>query len=111
MPLERSTSRKAFSHNVREMVNAGHTQKQAVAAAYREQRSAKDARGGAFYMNSTAPHRVVPVNWRGGSSDMLRKAIISGQQEAKAQQQAVRLMRGEYVGGRDRKQAKRGRTP
>jgi hypothetical protein len=40
MPLEHSTSQEAFSHNVSEMVHAGHPQKQAVAAAYHEQRSA-----------------------------------------------------------------------
>lgn len=38
MPLEPGKSREAFSHNVAEMVKAGHPQKQAVAAAYREQR-------------------------------------------------------------------------
>lgn len=39
MPLEKGKSREAFEHNVREMVKAGHPQKQALAAAYREQRS------------------------------------------------------------------------
>ncbi len=36
MPLEHGKSRTIFSHNVREMVNAGYPVKQAVAAAYRE---------------------------------------------------------------------------
>jgi len=38
VPLEHGKSRAAFEHNVREMIKAGHPQKQAVAAAYREQR-------------------------------------------------------------------------
>ena len=38
MPLETGKSRAAFEHNVREMIKAGHPQKQALAAAYREQR-------------------------------------------------------------------------
>jgi len=36
MPLQPGTSRAVFSGNVREMVNAGHKLKQALAAAYRE---------------------------------------------------------------------------
>jgi hypothetical protein len=38
MPLEPGKSRAAFSHNVREMIEAGHPQKQALAAAYAEKR-------------------------------------------------------------------------
>jgi hypothetical protein len=38
MPLEKGSSRKVFEHNVREMIHHGHPQKQAVAAAYRQQR-------------------------------------------------------------------------
>jgi len=44
MPLEQGSSREAMSHNIREMVKAGHSQKQAVAAAYRE--AGKDAPSG-----------------------------------------------------------------
>lgn len=40
MPLTQSSSDKAFSHNVAEMVRAGHPHKQALAAAYHTQRSA-----------------------------------------------------------------------
>lgn len=42
MPLEHGKSRETFEHNVREMVHTGHPVKQAVAAAYREQRSDAD---------------------------------------------------------------------
>lgn len=99
MPLEKGKSRATLSRNIREMVESGHKQSQAVAAAYREQRG--DSRGGAPNTNSTAPHRVTPVNWHG--KDILRRAIISGQHEAESQQQAMRLLRGESVPGRDRK--------
>jgi uncharacterized protein involved in copper resistance len=41
MPLRESSSKRAFKHNVEEMVHSGHPIKQAVAAAYSEQRKAK----------------------------------------------------------------------
>lgn len=44
MPLKKSASKKAFSSNVREMVKAGHPQKQAVAAAYATKRKAQAKR-------------------------------------------------------------------
>lgn len=41
MPLIKSSSKRAFKENVREMINSGHPVKQAVAAAYSTQRKAK----------------------------------------------------------------------
>jgi hypothetical protein len=41
MPLIKSKSEKAFHSNIREMVKAGHPVKQAVAAAYSQQRRSK----------------------------------------------------------------------
>jgi hypothetical protein len=38
MPLKKGKSKETFKSNVREMVKAGHPQKQALAAAYRQQR-------------------------------------------------------------------------
>ena len=38
MPLKRGRSQKTFSENVREMMHAGHPQKQSLAAAYRMKR-------------------------------------------------------------------------
>jgi len=41
MPLIRSTSKKAFSRNVRKEIGAGKPPKQAVAIAYSERRAAR----------------------------------------------------------------------
>lgn len=41
MPLKSGKSKKAFQSNVREMIKSGHPKKQALAAAYRKQRSSK----------------------------------------------------------------------
>ncbi|HYW88468.1 MAG TPA: hypothetical protein VFB50_11895 [Chloroflexota bacterium] len=41
MPLKKGKSRKTISTNIREMIKAGHPQKQAVAAALRQARSSK----------------------------------------------------------------------
>lgn len=45
MPLEHGSSKEAFSHNVAELVNSGHAQKQALAIAYKE-KEGKDAADG-----------------------------------------------------------------
>ena len=41
MPLEKSTSKKAFGHNIEAEMHAGKPQKQAVAIAYSEKREAQ----------------------------------------------------------------------
>jgi hypothetical protein len=41
MPLKKSSSKKAVSTNIREMIKAGHPQRQAVAAALENQRRMK----------------------------------------------------------------------
>jgi hypothetical protein len=45
MPLIKSTSKKAQSKNISEMVKAGHNVKQAVAASYRIKRQAAARKG------------------------------------------------------------------
>lgn len=44
MPLKSGTSKKTFSYNVAEMVKSGHPQKQALAAAYSQQRKSQAAK-------------------------------------------------------------------
>ena len=44
MPLKKSTSKKAFSSNIRAEMNAGKPQKQAVAIAYSVKRKAQTKR-------------------------------------------------------------------
>lgn len=46
MPLKKSATEAAVSTNIREMVKAGHPQKQAVAAALDNQRRVKAGKGG-----------------------------------------------------------------
>jgi len=41
MPLKKGSSRKTISTNIKEMIKAGHPQKQAVAAALRQARQSK----------------------------------------------------------------------
>jgi hypothetical protein len=41
MPLKKSTSKKAFSENIKAEMHAGKPQKQAVAIAYSEKRAAR----------------------------------------------------------------------
>jgi hypothetical protein len=41
MPLKRGSSKKTRETNIREMIKAGHSPQQAVAASYREQRESK----------------------------------------------------------------------
>lgn len=82
MPLHKGKSEATFKQNVREMVNAGHPVKQAVAAAYRE-------RG------------------ESGGKDELRKAVEDGRLGSEHQRQAERLLAGGHVSGRDRAKLRR----
>ncbi len=56
MPLSPGKSRATFSHNVSEMVHAGHPLDQALAAAYREKRTSRASGGG---LGDNAPHPAV----------------------------------------------------
>lgn len=46
MPLEKGRSNATRSRNIAEMVRAGYPRKQAVAAAYRQQRASRKSRRG-----------------------------------------------------------------
>lgn len=52
MPLIKSTSKKAFGHNIGAEIKAGKPQKQAVAIAFSEKRSASKAKGKAISSKS-----------------------------------------------------------
>jgi hypothetical protein len=45
VPLTKGSSRKVVSDNIREMMDAGHTQRQAVAASLRNARDSKRGKG------------------------------------------------------------------
>lgn len=45
MPLKKGKSEATFKSNVREMIKAGHPQKQALAAAYSQKRSSTSKKG------------------------------------------------------------------
>lgn len=44
MPLEKGSSRGAFTRNVAEMIRAGHPRRQALAASYAQQRKGRRSR-------------------------------------------------------------------
>jgi hypothetical protein len=46
VPLKKGTSQKVMSQNISEMMHHGHPQKQAIAAAYAQQRASKGGKGG-----------------------------------------------------------------
>lgn len=79
MPLEKGKSRAVISHNIAEMIKAGHPQKQAAAAAYRKARS----------------------------GDTLNQAIAAGEREAEAQRQTKAMLDGRHISGRDRAKIRR----
>jgi hypothetical protein len=45
MPLKSGSSKEAISHNIREMINAGHPREQAIAAAMRKAGKNKGRKG------------------------------------------------------------------
>lgn len=86
MPLIKSTSKAAFSENVREMVKAGHPQKQAVAAAYATQRAAAKGKSKGGFIPTVRPESVTDIpkeytegKWRGramgGVAPMMAQAM------------------------------------
>jgi hypothetical protein len=74
MPLTKSKSQKAFSHNVKAEIAAGKPQKQAVAIAYSVKRAAKKADGGGLYANIHAKQERIAH----GSGEKMRKVGSKG---------------------------------
>lgn len=76
MPLEAGSSREVISHNIQEMVKAGHPQKQAVAAALRKSRE------------GDSPD-FPPEGAADDPAGELREAIAAGEQETAAERAAA----------------------
>jgi len=58
MPLKHGKSKAVFQENVREMIQAGHPQKQALAAAYRQQRESPRRPGNHPYRHGLREPKV-----------------------------------------------------
>lgn len=82
MPLDKSTSREAFEHNVKAEMDAGKPQKQAVAIAYSVQREARDA---------------TPSGIHEGEKRKFRKSASAQDRAEYAKQRATALMSGKRV--------------
>ena len=74
MPLTKSKSQKAFTHNIKAEIAAGKPQKQAVAIAYSIKRAAKKADGGGLYANIHAKQERIAH----GSGEKMRKPGSKG---------------------------------
>jgi hypothetical protein len=86
MPLTKSKSQKAFSHNVKAEIAAGKPQKQAVAIAYSVKRAAKKADGGGLYANIHAKQERIAH----GSGEKMRKVGSKGAPTADAFKQSAK---------------------
>jgi hypothetical protein len=86
MPLTKSKSQKAFSHNVKAEMAAGKPQKQAVAIAYSVKRAAKKADGGGLYANIHAKQERIAH----GSGEKMRKPGSKGAPTADAFKQSAK---------------------
>lgn len=89
MPLQRGSSSKTISKNIKEMIHAGHPQKQAIAAALNVAR--EKAKGGGLYANIHAKQRRIAH----GSGEHMRKPGAPGAPTAGAFQAAARTAKAE----------------
>ena len=92
MPLNKSSSKKAFSENIKTEIAAGKPQKQAVAIAYSVKRSAKKKTGG-LYENIHAKQERI----KHGSGEHMRKVGSKGAPTAadfKAAAKTAKLAKG-----------------
>lgn len=79
MPLSKGKSQKTISHNIAEMMHAGHPQNQAIAAALNTARNTK-AGGGGLYANIHAKQQRIAH----GSKEHMRKPGSKGAPTAEA---------------------------
>lgn len=78
MPLKPGTSQTTISHNIGEMIHAGHPQKQAIAAALNTARNSQKAAGGASGVSANTIH-VGPIHSPvAGRTDHLPMHVASG---------------------------------
>lgn len=101
MPLTKSKSKKAFSHNVEAEIAAGKPQKQAVAIAYSVKRAAKKADGGGLYANIHAKQERIAH----GSGEKMRKPGSKGAPTSDAFVQSAKTAK-KAIGGPAKKQIK-----
>jgi hypothetical protein len=83
MPLAKGHSQKTISHNISEMINAGHPRDQAIAAALN---TARKAKGGGLYANIHAKQERI----KHGSGERMRKPGSPGAPTAEAFKQSAR---------------------
>ena len=89
MPLIKSGSREAISSNIREMVKAGHPQKQAVAAALSTARKYGKAAGGASSMQNLA--------LKGASIGLGRQGLINSPIPGRTDKLPMKVKAGSYI--------------
>lgn len=77
MPLERGKSEKVFSHNVREMMEHGHPQKQSLAAAYSMRRK-RMADGGSVASGACDEHGTAGCRECNNDDDMVPADVADG---------------------------------
>ncbi len=91
MPLSPGTSKEIFSHNVSDMVHAGHPLDQALAAAYREKRQSR-AMGGLALGGAPAPWQV-----RSEARSMLHQGPIVSAVPGRTDKHNMSVASGSYV--------------
>ena len=89
MPLIKSGSQQAISSNISEMVNAGHPQKQAVAAALSTARRYGKAAGGASSMQNLA--------LKGASIGLGRQGLINSSIPGRTDKLPMKVRAGSYI--------------
>jgi len=86
MPLSKGKSQKTISHNISEMIAAGHPRNQSIAAALNVARSVGKAGGGGLYANIHAKQERIAH----GSKEHMRRPGTKGAPTAEAFKQSAR---------------------
>lgn len=91
MPLKRGSSQKTISSNIREMIHAGHPQKQAIAAALNTARQARADGGTTMTTAGAAPF------FGGGGAPKLHTGPIKSAVEGRTDHLPMHVPSGSYV--------------